>query len=134
MSRGSEMIEAWIAHMERAQPQYGPLLQSTVDEVGPLPAIDEGGAIRTIREDIKFWMAAGYAQAYAATLVDHKRINVMGGEYPKLREAGDEEGMVLARQKGKFYETLRDWIKSTEPMQLPMKQIPDWLAPFMKEK
>ncbi len=83
---------------------------------------------------MKFWMASGFAKAYAAGSVDNKRINIMGGEYPKLREARDEEGMVLALKKGKFYETLHSWIESTEPLQLPMKQIPEWLAPFVDKR
>jgi hypothetical protein len=40
-------------------------------------------------------------------------------------------GMVLARKKGKFFESLSQWIKSNEPAGLPMKTTPDWLKPFV---
>jgi hypothetical protein len=125
------MIDAWIKQMVLEQPEYGPLLRSTVEKVGPLPAVDESGTIYSIGDDMKFWMASGFAKSYAATSVGYMRINVMGGEYPQLKEAGDEEGMILALEKGKFYETLEAWIQSTEPLKRRMTEIPAWLQPFV---
>jgi hypothetical protein len=130
MERSSKMIQAWIQAMEDAQPQYGPLLESTVQKVG-YPAIDDSGVIRTIGEKMNYWGAIGYMQGYAGSRVENMMYHVLGAEYPKLEAAGDEEGMVLALRKGKFYETFHQWIKATEPQPLPMKEIPEWLTPFM---
>jgi hypothetical protein len=128
--RSAAMILAWIRAMEEAQPQYGPLLQSTVDKVG-YPAIDSGGVIRTIREDLAYWGAAGYMRGFAGSRVQNMMYQALGAEYPELKAAGDEEGMVLALKKGEFYETLHGWITSHDPQKLPMKEIPDWLRPFV---
>ncbi len=128
--RGTAMILAWIQAMEDAQPQYGPLLQSTVDEVG-YPAIDGEGKIRTVGESFDFWSAIGYMQGFAGNRTETRYYEIMGREYPALEAAGDEEGMVRARKRGQFFETLSQWIKSTEPEGLPMKTLPDWLKPFI---
>jgi hypothetical protein len=125
------MILAWIKAMEDAQPQYGALLQSTVDQVG-FPAIDQGGVIRTIGDDLAYWGAAGYTRGFAKSRVESMYYQVMGGEYPKLKAAGDEEGMVLALAKGEFYQTLQRWIESHDPQKLRMKETPEWLAQFIK--
>lgn len=128
--RSAEMIEAWINAMENAQPQYGPLLQSTVDKVG-YPAIDGEGKIRTIGEEFAFWNAIGYMQGFAGNSTENRYYEIMGSEYSALEAARDEEGMVLARKKGQFFESLSEWIKSNEPEGLPMKTTPDWLKPFV---
>ena len=128
--RGTEMILAWIQAMEDAQPQHGPLLQSTVDTVG-YPAIDDDGVIRTVGESFAFWSAIGYMQGFAGHNTETRYYDIMGREYPALEAAGDEEGMVRARKRGQFFETLSRWIKSTEPEGLPMKTVPDWLKPFV---
>jgi len=130
--RSNEMIEAWITAMEAAQPQYGPLLQSTVDEVG-YPAIDDQGKIRTIGERFAFWGAIGFMQGYAGSRTENRYYDIMGRQYPALEAAGDEEGMVLARKRGQFFESLSQWIRSNEPEGLPMKSTPDWLKPFVDE-
>ncbi len=131
MSKGGEMIHAWIKQMELEQPEYGHLLQSTVDKVGPLPAIDDIGAIYSIADDMKFWMASGFAKAYAASVVKNMQVTLMGGRYPELRAAGDEEGMIDALEKNKFYESFHAWIQSTEPLRRRMTEIPAWLAPYV---
>lgn len=133
MSRAADMILAWIKAMEEAQPQYGPLLQSTIDEVG-YPAIDSRGVIRTIREDLDYWGAVGYMGGFAGNRLETMMYEALGSEYPKCKAEGDEEGMVRALAKGKFYETFGKWVKATEPQKLPMEEIPDWLAPFMDGK
>jgi hypothetical protein len=130
MNRSVTMISAWVQAMEDAQPQYGVLLESTVDKVG-YPAIDQDGVIRTIRDNMAYWGACGYMQGFARTRVERMYYRVMGDEYPKLQAASDEEGMVLALAKGEFFETFTQWIKSTEPQKLPMKETPVWLLPFM---
>src|ERR1022692_463903 len=130
--RSTKMIHAWIKAMEDAQPQYGTLLQSTVDKVG-YPAIDEEGIIRTIGEKFAFWGAIGYMQGFAGHNTENRYYEIMGREYPALEAAGDEEGMVLARKRGQFFESLSQWIKSNEPEGLPMKAIPDWLKPFVDD-
>jgi hypothetical protein len=130
MGRSDDMILAWIKAMEDAQPQYGPLLQSTVDKIG-YPAIDENGRIRTIRDDLAYWGAVGYMRGYAGSRVESMMYQALGSEYPRLRDADDEEGMSLALDKGKFYETLHQWIISHEAQRLPMKETPPWLAPFV---
>jgi hypothetical protein len=80
--------------LESAQPEYGPLLQSTVDKVG-YPAIDQGGVIRTIGEQIDFWVATGYMQGFAGIHTETLYDEIMGEEYPELEASGDEEGMSL---------------------------------------
>lgn len=130
--RSTEMITAWIRAMKDAQPQYGPLLQSTVEEVG-YPAIDQTGVIRTIREKSAFWSAIGYMQGFAGNSTETQYYRIMGEEYPALEAAGDEEGMVLAWKRGQFFESLSAWIKSNEPEGLPMKTVPDWLKPFVDD-
>jgi len=129
MKRSSEMIHAWMQAMEDAQPQYGGLLESTIDKVG-YPAIDRDGVIRTIRDNMDYWAACGNMQGYAGSSVETMYYRVMGEEYPKLQTADDEEGMVLALAKGEFFETFAQWIRSTEPQKLPMKETPEWLLPF----
>jgi hypothetical protein len=124
------MIEAWIKALEDEQPQYGPLLQSTVDRVG-YPAIDDEGVIRTIGEEFDFWEAIGFMRGYAGSHTETRYYKIMGEEYPALKAAGDEEGMVVAAKRGQFFESLSQWIKSNEPDGLPMKTVPDWLKPFM---
>ena len=52
---------------------------------------------------------------------------VLGRDYPRCQDAGDEEGMAGSR-RGKFYETLHGWIVGHEAQRLPMKVVPDWLA------
>jgi hypothetical protein len=126
------MIYAWIKAMEDAQPQYGPLLQRTVDKVG-YPAIDQEGVVRTIGERFAFWGAIGYMQGFAGSNTENRYYEIMGRDYPALEAAKDEEGMVLANKKGKFFESFSRWIKSNEPEGLPMKTIPDWLKPFMED-
>jgi hypothetical protein len=130
MDQSSKMVIAWIKAMEDEQPQYGALLQSTVDKVG-YPAIDKNGVIRTIRDDLAYWGAVGYIQGFAGSRVENMMYQVLGAEYPKLKADDDEAGMVLALAKGKFYETFHQWIRSNEPEKLPMKEIPEWLSPFM---
>lgn len=129
MSRSDAMISAWIQAMEDEQPQYGPILQSTVDKVG-YPAIDEKGVIRTIREEMAYWVAAGYMQGYAGSRVENMMHETLGSEYPKRRKAGDEKGMAMALEKGEFYKSLHQWIISHDAQKLPMKETPAWLAPF----
>jgi hypothetical protein len=126
------MIKAWIKAMEDGQPQYGPLLQSTVDKVG-YPAIDEDGSIRTIGEGLSFWGAVGFTQGFARNRTENRYYEIMGAEYPALEAAGDEEGMVIARKRGEFFESFSQWIKSNEPDGLPMKSTPDWLQPFLDD-
>jgi hypothetical protein len=36
-------------------------------------------------------------------------------------------------KRGRFYESLSQWIRSNEPEGLPMKTIPDWLKPFLED-
>lgn len=131
MSRLDDMIVAWIQAMEDEQPQYGPLLQSTVDKVG-YPAIDENGVIRTIRDDMSYWGAVGFMRGYAGSLVQSMMYQMLGSEYPKFKAAGDEEGMALALEKGEFYKTLHQLIESYDPQKLPMKETPAWLVPFTR--
>jgi hypothetical protein len=130
-SKSARMIEAWIYAIENEQPQYGPLLLATVNTVGPLPAIGDDGEIHTIREGLQFWIASGYAQAFAASRVESMRIRLMGKDYPKLESVGDERGMVSAQKQGEFYETLHSWILSNDPTPLPLEVVPEWLAPFL---
>lgn len=132
MSRSDDMILAWIKAMETEQPQYGPLLQKTVDQVG-YPAIDGTGTIRTIRDQMDYWAAVGYMQGYAGTLVETMMFETLGSEYPKLEKAGDEPGMALALEKGEFYKTLHQWITSHEPQKLPLGETPAWLIPFVQK-
>jgi hypothetical protein len=128
--RSTEMMYAWVRALEEAQPQYGPLLQSTVDRVG-YPAIDEKGIVRTIGEKFAFWGAIGYMQGFAGSYTERRSDEIMGREYPALEAAGDEKGMVIAMKKGRFFESLSQWIKSNEPEGLPMETVPNWLKPFV---
>jgi hypothetical protein len=131
MSKGAAMIDAWVDQMEQAQPEYGPLLISTTEKVGVLPAIDDDGSIKSISDGIKFWAASGFAQSFTAQSVENRRIELLGSEYPELEAAGDEDGMILAQQKAEFYETLQEWIEDTEPQQRCIAEVPAWLAPFL---
>lgn len=118
--------------MEDAQPQYGPLLQSTVDKVG-YPAIDEDGEIRTIGDGLDFWAAVGWIRGYAGRITETRHDEIMGVAYLALEAVRDEEGMVLARRKGEFFDSFSRWIESNEPEALPMKSTPDWLQPFLDD-
>jgi hypothetical protein len=133
MTRSSDMIIAWIRAFEDVQPQYGPLLQATVDEVG-YPAIDSNGTIRTIRDGLNFWGAGAYVRGFAGHRAETMMYQALGSEYPACQKADDEEGMVAALAKGKFYETLRDWITSNDADKLPMETTPKWLIPFVLER
>ena len=71
MDKSTQMILAWIQAMEDSQPEYGPLLQSTVDQVG-YPAIDSNGTIRTIPDDLHFVGAGAYMRGFAGSRVETK--------------------------------------------------------------
>lgn len=130
MKRSVGMIYAWIQAMEDAQPQYGPLLQSTVDKVD-YPCIDQDGVIRTISEGLTYAAASGFMQGCASSHVENMKNHLLAHEYTKLKAAKDEEGMAVALAKWNFYKTLHQWIQSNDPQKLPMNETPGWLSPFM---
>jgi hypothetical protein len=76
-------------------------------------------------------MRSGFAKTYAASRLDTWRLFALRAEYPRCRQTGDEPGMAMALEKGRFYQTLCEWIETAEPLKLPMPDTPDWLRPFL---
>ncbi|HEX8507958.1 MAG TPA: hypothetical protein VF635_00460 [Propionibacteriaceae bacterium] len=58
------MILALNRAVEAAQPEFGPLLQRTIDEVG-YPAIGSDGKIYTIKDDLNYWARSGVVRGAA---------------------------------------------------------------------
>jgi hypothetical protein len=105
-ANGSSIIDAWLNELEATQPRHGPLLRSTLDRVGNLPAVSDDGTIYTVSNH-RYWYAAGFAHA---------------------KETGDEPTMVRKETEAEFWESVQHWIDSVEPLRMMPDVVPSWLA------
>lgn len=131
-SDGGEIIEAWLTYLETAQPSHGSLLTRTVEAVGPPPAVTSGGAIVTIGEHLEYWSAVGFTQSYAGSRADRFRIKAWL-DYSDAENAGDEQKMVRDLARARFWESVRDWVQSVDPLPLRPETEPAWLAALSRE-
>ena len=125
---GSSIMEAWLNELEAAQPQHGPLLQSTLDQVGNLPAVGDDGSIYTVSHD-RYWYAAGSARSYTSIQADNRHIVAVLAE-AKAEETKDELTMVRKEAEAEFWETVKTWVDSAAPSRMAPDVIPTWLARF----
>jgi hypothetical protein len=128
---GSSIMDAWLNALEAAQPQHGPLLQSTLDQVGNLPAVCDDGSIYTVSHD-RYWYAAGYARSYTSIQADNRHIAAVLAE-AKAKETKDELTMVRKEAEAEFWETVKTWVDSAAPSRMAPDVIPTWLARFNPE-
>lgn len=125
---GSDIIEAWLDELEAMQPEYGPLLQSTLDLVGNLPAVGADGNIYTVSHN-RYWTAVGYSQSYARNRADGRRIDAVLAE-AQAKDAGNEPAMVRKETEAEFWATVQGWVNSNEPSRMLPDVLPSWLARF----
>jgi hypothetical protein len=125
---GSSIMKGWLNELEAAQPRHGPLLQSTLDQVGNLPAVGDDGSIYTVSHD-RYWYAAGYARSYTSTQADNRHIAAVLAE-AKAKETKDEPTMVRKEAEAEFWETVKAWVDSAAPSRMAPDVIPTWLARF----
>jgi len=115
-----------LNELETKQPDHGPLLKSTIEAVGNLPAVSDDGTIYTVSHN-QYWYAAGFARSYASNVADRRRIEaVLAGVQAK--EANDEPAMVRKEAEEQFWESVQGWIDSTGPARMAPDVPPDWLA------
>jgi hypothetical protein len=125
---GSSIIQAWLNELEAAQPQHGPLLQSTLDKVGALPAVSDDGSIYTVSHN-RYAYAAGYTRSYTSMQADHRRMAaVLAGA--EARETKDEPTMVRKEAEAEFWKSVRLWVDSAAPSRMAPDVVPGWLASF----
>lgn len=122
------LIEAWLDQLAKTQPQYGPLLQSTVDTVGQLPAVDDDGHCYTVSHD-NYWFAAGYAKAYATQRADGRRIEAVLAEM-KAKKVKDELTMTQKEDEANFWESVGSWLEAVDVARMRPDPLPEWLARF----
>jgi hypothetical protein len=125
---GSKIIMAWLDELAATQPEYGPLLQHTVDSVGGLPAVSDDGAIYTISHN-SYWYAQGYAKAFATQMADSRRIDAVLAEV-EAKKATDEPTMVRKEAEASFWESVQGWVDSKGTLRMKPDKVPLWLAKF----
>jgi hypothetical protein len=123
---GSEIIMAWLEELSATQPEYGPLLQSTIESVGGLPAASSDGAIYTVSHD-RYWYAAGYAKAFASQMADSRRITAVLAEM-EAKKARDEPEMVRNEAEADFWGSVQGWVDSAGASRMRPEAVPPWLA------
>jgi hypothetical protein len=125
---GSSIMQAWLNELEAAQPQHGPLLQSTLAKVGNLPAVSDDGSIYTVSHN-RYWYAAGYTRSYTSLQANHRRIAAVLAE-AKAKETRDEPTMVRKEAEAEFWESVQGWVDSSAPSRTAPDVMPDWLTRF----
>jgi hypothetical protein len=126
-TEGATIIEAWLHQLELTQPSHGPLLRSTVEAVGPPPAVYEDGSIESIGNGIKYWVAAGFTQSYASLTADRFRTDAWLN-YGKAETAGDELRMVDELARARFWESVGGWAATVDPLPIRPEKDPSWLT------
>jgi hypothetical protein len=124
--KDSEILKAWMAALAAAQPEYGPLLQSTVDEVGALPAAGGRGAIYTISHD-RYVAAEAYSKAYVTEELKYT-CDLLIEESEEARKNSDELTMVQKEDEVRFWTDVSDWIKSRGAARIRPEPIPAWIT------
>lgn len=125
---GSSIMQAWLNELEAAQPQHGPLLQSTLDKVGALPAVSDDGSIYTVSHN-RYSYAASYTRSYTSLQADQRRIAAVLAE-AEAKDAKDEPTMVRKEAEAEFWESVRLWVDSAAPSRMAPDVVPGWLARF----
>ena len=121
----SWLVEEWFAALVAAQPGYGPLLTSTLDEVGQLPAV-RGDGVYTISHDrYVMWAAASRSYAYHTAQARYRRALL---KKAAARKAGDEGAMLELEAEHEFWESVADWVDTTKALQRKPGVVPAWLA------
>ncbi len=128
---GGAIIAAWLNELEATQPQHGPLLRSTLDRVGNLPAIGDDGNIYTVSHD-QYWYAVGFARAYASHQADYRRMHAVLAE-ATAKETRDELTMVRKEAEAEFWRSVQQWVDSVDPSRMKPDVVPGWLARFNPE-
>lgn len=121
----NDILKAWLRALADAQPEFGPLLQSTVDEVGPLPAAG-AGAICTIDHDT-YRFHAGKSKAFVTAYLE-PRINRLAVEGQDARKAKDEQTMVKKEGEARFWHDVSDWVSSRGAGRMRPDPPPAWVA------
>jgi hypothetical protein len=125
---GSNIMQAWLNELEAVQPQHGPLLQSTLNKVGALPAVSDDGSIYTVSHN-RYWYAASYTRSYTSLQADHRRMAAVLAE-AAAKETKDEPTMLRKEAEAEFWESVRLWVDSAAPSRMAPDVVPDWLARF----
>jgi len=120
-----DIIKAWLDALAKAQPEFGPLLQSTVDEVGPLPAAGNG-TIYTISHDNYVYCAAK-SKAFVTTYLEYP-INRLAMQGQEARKAGDEQTMVQKVDEERFWSDVSNWVQSRGAGRTRPDPPPAWVA------
>jgi hypothetical protein len=121
-----DVIDIWLDELAKAQPQFGQLLQSTVDTIGQLPAIDDDGAAYTISHD-DFWSAASYAESFVQTVIDHRRASAVVAESEAIKK-NDDRLAAKKEAEATFWESVETWIETVGAARVKPEHLPDWLA------
>ncbi len=120
--KDSEILKAWLNALTDAQPEYGPLRQSTVDEVGALPAAGGTGAIYTISHD-RYVAAEAYSKAYVTVELKYT-CDLLAVESEEARKTNDELTMVQKEDEVRFWTDVSDWIESRGTARMRPDPIP----------
>lgn len=126
-SKEHTIIMAYLQFLEAAQPQHGPLLVTTVEAVGPPPAVDSNGAIRTISESLQYWTAVGFTRSYASAMADNFATNSWL-QYGDAESTKDEPKMVSELARARFWKSVSEWLKETDPLPMRPATDPAWLT------
>jgi stress response protein SCP2 len=119
-------VVAWLDALAAAQPEFGPLLQATVEEVGLLPAADESGRLYSISHD-RFWWAHGYSTAAAKGLAERRKIDATLAVIA-ARERVDELTMVHKHAESDFWSDVADWVEAVGAAKVVPDPQPSWLV------
>jgi hypothetical protein len=123
----STILEAWLEALADNQTEFGPLRQSTVNEVGPVPAVaSDRPEVFTISDDM-YIDAAAYTEARIVTGLEFKH-NRLIVEREEARKIKDEDTMIRKEDEARFWSDVSAWVKSHGTARKMPDPIPSWLA------
>jgi hypothetical protein len=124
--RQGEILTAWLQELANAQPEFGPLLQSTVDRVGALSAAGDGGVIYAVSHR-RYRFAARASETGVTRLIGTIRNRaIVAGE--EARDAKDEPTMIQNEDKVRFWTDVLDWVESAGAARMHPDPVPDWIT------
>jgi hypothetical protein len=123
---GAAIIDLWLNELEKVQPQHGPLLQSTVDEVGQLPAVNDNGSIYTVSHN-GYGFAAGFAKGYARRRAENLQRYAVVAKI-EARKTKNEPVMVQKEDEADFWGSVKSWVEAVGVTRMKPDPLPEWLA------
>ena len=121
-----DILGAWLQELADVQPNFGPLLQSTMDKVGALPAAGGDDTIYTVGHERYTW-AAGFSKAFMERLAKYKYADAMF-EAGEAEDANDELTMAKKDDEARFWQDVMDWVASAGTARMRPAPVPAWIT------